>query len=309
MALVARSIASVAAAAIVGGCDGIYAWTQSSYEPQVSADSDACTASSACVVGEVCSFGRCAPPPPPVAPGTPFFFGAFGDCLPSPYAQDPPTPIVTANFRQLALRQTQFVAMTGDYLYVQPPDHLAALQQLESFRQARELFLGPVYYALGNHDADPENLRAYREVMSREVYYAFTLNVGPPPGSSTVGAAKFVFVADNAWSADQAAWLEKVLATPSDYTFVFRHHSSDTALNPQALDIIGRHPLTLLVVGHVHVYQRIADREVITGNGGAPVYNGPWGYLTIQQRPDGRVDVTSFDESVNAPVDAFTLDP
>jgi hypothetical protein len=301
-------------AAMLSACDdGVYDLANSesfgNEEPTASADSDTCQSASDCVVGEVCAFNRCAAAPPSVPAGTPLFFGAFGDCVASPTAEDPPTPIVSNIFRELAARQVQFITMVGDYLLVQPPSFSGALNQLATFSQARQLFAGPVYFALGNHDAATQNLTAYRQVMIREVYYAFIMQAAPRPGSTAPATAKFVFVADNAWSPDQSTWLQNVLGTQTDYTFVVRHHTSDTALDPEPTQIISTHPLTLLIVGHVHTYQRIADREVLSGNGGAPVYQGPYGYLTIQQQSDGRISVTAFDQSTDQPFDSFIVDP
>jgi hypothetical protein len=305
MALVTRAGCAALSMLLCGGCADLY--TDS--EPSAAADSDACAADTDCVVGEACGYGRCGPRPPVVAAGSPLFFGAFGDIVTSKDAEDSPAPIVTNIFRELANRQVQFVTMVGDYVYVQPDSYSGALDQVSAFMQTRQLFVGPVFYALGNHDAPPEALKVYRELMTREVYFAFDLQVAPLPGNTNPATAKFVFVADNAWSADQAAWLDSTLGTPSDYTFVIRHHSTDTATSQAPAQIIGRHPLTLLIVGHVHTYQHVADREVITGNGGAPVFEGNYGYLTLQQGTDGRITVTAFDQSVDQPYDAFAVDP
>src|SRR3569623_356205 len=122
--------------------------------------------------------------------------------------------------------------------------------------------------------------------------------------------AKFVFIAGNAWTDLQGIWLEKALSEPTTYTFVVRHepHYSDTAPGVGfLLLILARHPLTMLIVGHTHSYSHVpAYREIIVGNGGAPLTSSMnYGYVMIERQPDSTLKVTSYDYQTHATVEQF----
>jgi glycine/D-amino acid oxidase-like deaminating enzyme len=124
--------------------------------------------------------------------------------------------------------------------------------------------------------------------------------------------AKLVVVAANAWNADQAAWLDRALSVPSTYTFVVRHESNDADTAPGVMPsaaIIAKHPLTLLLVGHTHTYEhRPAEREVIIGNGGAPLTSGfGYGYAIVARRDDGAIELDAYDYMTNARMDAWSV--
>jgi hypothetical protein len=122
-------------------------------------------------------------------------------------------------------------------------------------------------------------------------YYA--IDVGAADATWT---AKFVFVAANAWSSAQDTWLESTLSKPSTYTFVIRHEpaSATTApgVTPSEL-VMARHPYTLAIVGHSHTYahDRETPRQVLVGNGGAPLSSKDYGFAVFSQQADGAVDV------------------
>ena len=65
-----------------------------------------------------------------------------------------------------------------------------------------------------------------------------------------------------------------------------------------------RHPYTLFIAGHDHSYKhktavvRGEMRDLVDGTGGAPfdgTWTNPWnGYSIVDQRPDGRIQVTAY---------------
>jgi hypothetical protein len=124
--------------------------------------------------------------------------------------------------------------------------------------------------------------------------------------------AKFVFVAANAWNPIQSRWLDAVLGEPTTYTFVVRHepHYSDTApgVDPSQ-QIMARHPLTMLITGHSHLYEHVpAYREIIVGTGGAPLTSSSnYGYVIINRLPDGTLQENAYDYASHAVVDHFQV--
>ena len=72
--------------------------------------------------------------------------------------------------------------------------------------------------------------------------------------------------------------------------------------------IIDQYPYTLKIVGHAHEYSQAGARQVIVGNGGAPISGSSnYGYALIEQLPSGDIKVTDIDYSSNAPVGSFTV--
>jgi hypothetical protein len=165
-----------------------------------------------------------------------------------------------------------------------------------------------------NPDGEPAN---YTEFMSRMVmplgetqpYYIERF-----AASDGSWSAKFIFVAANAWGATQNAWVNLMETEPTTYTFVLRHEppESNTApgVGPTTL-IAARFPLTMLITGHTHTYQHVpAYREIIVGNGGAPLTsNFNYGYVIVQRQSDGTLEVTSKDYQSLAAVDQFNINP
>jgi glycine/D-amino acid oxidase-like deaminating enzyme len=184
--------------------------------------------------------------------------------------------------------------------------------QLDRYLAARAAYLGPLFPALGNHEcatATTSNCgpgstsgtpRSYTTYLRRMVeplgvstpYYL--VRVTPRTGDWT---AKIVVVAANAWSSAQATWLEAALAEPTTYTFVTRHtpDREDRAPGgPPSKEIIDRYPRTMLLVGHSHSYDRLAQRELLVGNGGAPATgSAPYGYVIARRRDDGAIEFSA----------------
>jgi hypothetical protein len=128
-----------------------------------------------------------------------------------------------------------------------------------------------------------------------EVFYE--IDVDAPDSSWT---SKLLFVAGNAWAPAQASWLDAAMARATTYTFVVRHESAQANTAPGVTPseaIMARHPYTLALVGHTHTYSHYAgSREVIVGNGGAPISGSKdYGFAVVAQRADGAIAVDVID--------------
>ena len=77
-------------------------------------------------------------------------------------------------------------------------------------------------------------------------------------------------------------------------------------------NIMAMHPYTLSIVGHTHTYERSGPREVIIGNGGAPLSGGvDYGFGMISQQGDGSiaVDVIDYTTGLADSTFHFALNP
>ena len=169
---------------------------------------------------------------------------------------------------------------------------------------------------LGAADGVTANYAAFLRKMlapiGRQTPY-YTVDVPAPDhadAASHPSLAKFVFIAANAWSPAQGAWLEGELARPSTYTFIVRHEPASATTAPGVAPseaIMARYPYTLAIVGHTHTYSHPADtpREVLIGNGGAPLTSKTYGFGLFSQRPDGAIAVDMIDWQTGAPDAAF----
>jgi len=239
-----------------------------------------------------------------------------------------PTAIITKIFQDVEAESPHpaFVVSTGDYMFADT--NLSEQQpQLDKYMAARALFNGPQYPAMGNHectgatasncgpgatDGVTKNMTDFIDTMLHPIgqtqpYYEEKFSA--MDGSWT---AKFVVTACNAWSSAQATWLEGELAKPTTYTFVVRHEGlSSLSQTPcsQSQTIIDAHPLTLLIVGHTHTYAHYAsDKEVVVGNGGAPLTSGMnYGYAIVARNPSGTLTVTAYDYMTHATLGTFTI--
>ena len=257
------------------------------------------------------------------------YFAVVGDTRPATEDDTAgyPTPIISAIFSDLAAlsQPPPFAVSTGDYQYTNPYGPAGAAQ-LQLYLNARGAYSGMQFFALGNHEctgATTSNCGAGNADGITNNYIAFvTLLLGPidktsPYYSIEVDAtdgswtAKLVFVAANAWDDTQSSWLDEALTESTTYTFVVRHESAsaDTApgVNPSEA-IMANHPYTLAIVGHSHEYEHGAShpREVIIGNGGAPLSTSQnYGYALFMQRDDGAIQVDMFDYLSNTPDTSF----
>lgn len=249
-------------------------------------------------------------------------FAVVGDTRPPSYddVSGYPTAIITKIFQDLESYNPRppFVVATGDYQFASSGSSSTASQQFDLYLGARKNYSGVQFPAMGNHECTgatasncgpgnangtTANYNAFlgqmlAPIQQTKPYYA--INVNGTDGSWT---AKFVFVAANAWDSGQASWLTSTLAQKTTYTFVVRHESSETTGGPPGLAgsdaIISKNPYTLLIVGHSHTYSHHGSnaREVIIGNGGAPLSSSSknYGFGLLSQRADGAIVVDMID--------------
>lgn len=253
-------------------------------------------------------------------------FAVFGDVRP-PTEDDTasyPTAIVQDVMDGIEQVGAQFVIATGDYMFAR--SYEVAARQVDLLLAAESRYRGHVFHALGNHECtgatasncpnatETGNVRVFRERLIAAqpgVYYDFVVQ-------SAMGDAHFIVSAPNAWSSSQQAWLARVLAQPARYTFVVAHvppTSNGAAPGSSAIEDMVRMRaggVTLRLYGHTHDYRRIAANALISGNAGAPLQDaqGSYGFVLVEQRSDGNVQVTAYD--VGRPpmvVESFVVRP
>jgi hypothetical protein len=231
-----------------------------------------------------------------------------------------PTTVITKIWQDVEAHapRPDFAITTGDYVFALPYGSQAA-PQLDKYLAARSAFSNIVFPALGNHECTGAtdsncgqgnangvtvNYSTFLSKMLTPIGKAkpyYTLNLQGPGNAWTV---KFVFVAANAWDTAQSSWFSAEMAKPTTYTFVVRHEgvSATTApgVTPTAA-IMAQHPYTLLLAGHTHNFSySSADRQVITGHGGAPLTGFTnYGYVVAERRADGAIVFTAYDYATN----------
>jgi hypothetical protein len=259
-------------------------------------------------------------------------FAVVGDTRP-PNEDDNagyPTAVITKIWQDVeaASPRPPFAITTGDYMFASPSGNAQATQ-LGFYLGARAAFSGVTFAAMGNHEctgATASNCGTGNADGITRNYSTFIDQLLKPLGlslpyytanisSTTPGAwtAKIIVIAANAWDTTQSTWLQGELAKPTTYTFVVRHESATTTgvtgvTESEAL--LANAPYTLKIVGHTHTYQyRQSSREVVVGNGGAPLSGGVnYGYVIAQQRePDGAMVFQSYDYMSNAVVHTFAV--
>lgn len=259
------------------------------------------------------------------------YFAVVGDTRP-PTINDTsgyPTSTITTIYSDLeALApRPSFAVATGDYVFASPGNSEAATQ-LDLYLGARAKFSSVVFPALGNHectgavtsncgpgtkDGLTTNYQAFVNKMLQPIGQTkpnYEIDIGASDGSWT---SKFVFVAGNAWTSDDATWLDGVLAKPTTYTFIVRHEPKEASQAPGCSGseaIMAKHPHTLALVGHTHTYGRTGQRQVTIGNGGAPLVSGTsYGFALLQQRTDGaiQVDMINYETGATDPSFRFAV--
>jgi hypothetical protein len=247
-------------------------------------------------------------------------FVALGDSRPADVNDDGgyPAAVLGSLFEKASATPAQFVLSTGDYMNSNTEASVG--NQLSQLLAAERAFSGPIFHAMGNHECsgpassncpngtESPNVRAFQLQLvpfAQRPYYSLTVD-------TSMGAAKIVVIAANAWDETQRAWLEMVLGQPTAYTFVIRHEPPETTDAPGVSPsdaVTGRHPLTLAIFGHKHEYQRLSANQVISGNGGAPLACGTYGFLYVVQRPDGNIQVEEHRQDNGSIIDAWIVTP
>ena len=245
----------------------------------------------------------------------------------------------TANYPTAIIRQiwtdveaevphAAFAVSTGDYIFASTGGHEQD-PQLDLYLAARMAFHGVVYAAMGNHECNgytssncgpgnsegqPANFVSFMAKLVAPLDEPLPYFVERFAAADRSWSAKLVVIAANAWDPAQDAWLERALSEPSTYTFVLRHEGHDATTAPGTLPstiILARHAVTLLIVGHTHAYRHYAAyREIVVGNGGAPLTSSTnYGYVIVARNPDGTIGVTSREYMTHALVEQFTVKP
>jgi len=264
------------------------------------------------------------------------FFSVVGDTRPA--VQDDtagyPTAIINKIYQDIQSLDPQpsFVLSTGDYQF-STYYGVQAAAQLDLYLGARATYTGPLFPTMGNHECTgatisncgtgnangiTNNYTSYLTKLlgpiSQDKPY-YEIDVSAADASWT---AKFLFVAANAWDADQGTWLDTAMAKATTYTFIIRHESAQTNPGPPGVAgsemIMANHPYTLSIVGHTHSYSHYgSSREIIIGNGGAPITSSKdYGFGLLQQRTsDGAIVVDMLDATTKLadPTFHFAVNP
>ena len=266
--------------------------------------------------------------------GNTFRFAIVGDTRPANEddVANYPTAVITKIWDdvQALSPAADFAISTGDYQFANPYAHGTALtvtKQLDLYLAARSHFTKAVYAALGNHEctgATASNCGAGKADGITPNYTAFMTRMVNPQGftlpyytvtfhaTDMSWTAKVVVIAANAWDAAQSTWLTQALAMPTTYTFVVRHEDRSATTAPGVTPsetIIAAHPLTLKIVGHTHTYAHYAsEKEVVCGNGGAPLTSGMnYGYAVVERLANGDLQFTESDYATKAVLDQFRI--
>ncbi len=255
------------------------------------------------------------------------FFTAIGDTRPANVDDTSgyPTAIIDKLYADIATLNPVplFSVSTGDYMFASTGGGQAS-PQLDLYLAARAKYSGTFFPAMGNHectgatasncgsgnqDGLTDNFNQFLGKMLGPIgktapYYSVNINA-----SDNSWTSKFVFVAANAWDSTQASWLQTTMAKSTTYTFVLRHESSSANTAPGVSpsdQIINAAAYTLLIVGHSHTYDHPSTKEVLFGNGGAPISgSADYGYGVFTQRQDGAIVVDAVDYQSNQPDPSF----
>jgi hypothetical protein len=262
-------------------------------------------------------------------------FGVSGDARPSMCNEttDYPSSVLASIYSRMAAAGVEFVVDTGDHQFVcQNGTQAMATTQMNLYVAATKM-LGSktTFLTLGNHDCvsmtnpnycgvggfETVNFKAFLSALSgisAQPYYSFDVHTGPD-------MARFVIIADNAWSQTQDTWLNQTLSAAQNYKylFVFRHHPLDNTDMPdfqRITQIIKMYRHTMVFTGHTHeirldTWNDPSGRTVIVGNGGAPLATGfTWyGFALVEELANGNLSVKFVDESSGNAMGAFTVGP
>jgi hypothetical protein len=233
-----------------------------------------------------------------------------------------PTTIINKIYQDIASLdpQPQFVISTGDYMYATGG---SAGPQLALYMQARALFPGPNFPAMGNHECTGVGIINCTLALPTGQLTSFINDMLKPSGQSslyytfdvddTAGQwkAKFIVTACNAWDSTQKSWLQTQLSRPTTYTFVVRHmpFASDGPCNGEMDPIVSSSSYTALISGHTHSASFSPTKKMlIEGVGGAPLTGtSNYGYATFRQKGDGGFEILQYDYMTNQPVATWSL--
>ena len=248
------------------------------------------------------------------------YFAVVGDTRPA--ARDDtggyPTAVISKIYMTMSALTPRptFAVSTGDYQFTSTSTSRdEAPAQIDLYLRARAAYGGVLFPAMGNHECTgltasncgpgsaDGTTGAYRAFLAKLLapigrtapYYE--VDVDGADGSWT---SKLLVVAANAWTSDQASWLDAAMSRSTTYTFVVRHEGSNATAAPGVVPserILASHPYTLAICGHTHTYDHPKRREVIVGNGGAPLSSSTkgYGFAVVSQQGDGSIAVDMID--------------
>jgi len=255
------------------------------------------------------------------------YFAVVGDSRPANIddTANYPSAIISKIYEEInSLNpRPQFVVGTGDYMYANTTTNTAQ-PQAALYMQARANFAGPFFPAMGNHECDgytadnctsltqSDNIKAFMGTIlapnnQTNPYYSIPIN--SLDGSWT---AKFIFVACNAWSSTEQSWLTSTLAQSTTYTILARHEPKAASTGPcvsAAESAMSASSYNVSLVGHTHEFSGSAStKEIIVGNGGAPLDAGNYGFTTVERLSTGW-QIKNYDYSTVLPTTTYTITP
>ena len=261
------------------------------------------------------------------------WFATTGDTRPA-------TCNATGSYPKAAIQQiatamkalkVQFTLDLGDHMFVCSDQGGLTAAQLDAAAQDQMGFYmtaiasGPAawWMTMGNHECDASftggfcavggahdpNFAAYMSALQRtQPYYSNDV-------TTSLGKARFVVIADDAWDSAQETWLNSTLADADAnvrYTIVSRHHPVQGSRTGVAaiLNILSQHKYTLLLTAHNHDYEHDAStwsgRSAVVGLGGA---GGYWGFGTVLQNTDGTLTFVRRDANGNPLGNVWSVGP
>jgi len=236
------------------------------------------------------------------APGreTPFTFAVYGDCRTNPF-------IHAAVARQMEKFRPDLILHTGD-LVVRGREY--DLWEREFFGPAGDLYARiPFFPCLGNHEGNADHYYRFFSLPSNgsaryaEAWYSFDygnahfISLDSTPSTGGFGP-----------KSEQYAWLERELqseaARRATWRIVIFHHPVYSSGNHESslpqrkafVPLFEKYGVDVAFNGHDHTYERSwpwrgerrDDRNgvvyVVTGGGGAPLYDVKWSPWTASAR-------------------------
>jgi hypothetical protein len=254
-------------------------------------------------------------------------------------ANDASNPYPSASFQQIVARmaqvQPQFAFDLGDHMYECDENLADANQMMGKYTAALSGFQPAFFMTMGNHECgagSTADCSARPSDANATAYLAALAKISKQPlpyykvdVQTRLGLARFVFLADNWYSAAAQSWAESTLADAdlnAKYTFIVKHYPIAVAVGslregpPWSYNLItsGRHKYSLVLTAHTHDYEHptaaFGGRSVICGLGAANTRFA--GFCRVQQQSDGSLKFTAYDLFGNVRTDAsstFTVTP
>lgn len=306
--------------------------------PQCKVDGD-------CASGQYCFQGSCGASHAPgggggdVPPGAVtlqggtvdrLYFAVTGDTRPADVDSFDAAPYdamaqIAASMKKVG---AQFAVDLGDHMYVDADQPQLAEQEMQRYLSAISAFGGAFFMTMGNHECadwvcEPgsadANFQAFMKALapvSSTPWYTFDIQ-------TSLGGARFVDVADDAWGSAEQSWLDATLARADadfsagrlTYTIVLRHHPVDggrTGKQSLVATLLSHH-YTLLLTAHEHDYAHLNGgaangRAVVVGIGGANPRHV--GFGMVRQETSGELTFQLYDAYGNPTADpAWSVAP